>query len=359
MTNLRGVYLDVAGYGILLIDFGHNWLVLHDKGELYTILYSFHVPLFFFLSGIFFNPNQSLFQLIKQKTRTLLKPYFITLFLVGIVYLLFTGESALSYFGGVLYGNASTIIWDPLWFLTHLWVLFIFAWILLRVTKIDKRNIILKILLLLVLLGIGVTIKRWFWYTPVRFFDKSVFIDEKRLLYPGLPFSLDIIFLTSFYFLLGFFLREKLTRFKFHLPGFIAVSALFVLAHVFFDYVADINLRRYDHVIFSTLEALCGIYLVFSLACLLEKVNILSQALFYIGRGSLFILIFHAFVQDMSFQALNIAGNIIGLFNKPINAMLAFAAGIVIPLILREMLKRIRVSKRKLTAVRNICDMRK
>jgi fucose 4-O-acetylase-like acetyltransferase len=344
MTSLRSVCLDVAGYGILLVVFGHNWIVLHDKGELYIIIYSFHIPLFFFLSGIFFNPNQSLLLLIKQKTRTLLKPYFITLFLVGIVYLLFSRENVFSYFGGVLYGNASTIIWDPLWFLTHLWALFIFAWILLRVTKIDTRNIILKILLLLVLLAIGVTIKRWFWYTPVRFFDKPVFIDEKRLLYLGLPFSLDIIFLTSFYFLLGFFLREKLDRFKFHLPGFIVASALFILAHIFFDYVTDINLRRYDHVIFSTLEALCGIYLIFSLACLLEKANGLSQVLFYIGRGSLFILIFHAFVQDMALQALNIAGNIVGLFNKPFNAVLAFAAGIAIPLILREILKRIRVS---------------
>ncbi|MEO7862090.1 MAG: acyltransferase family protein [Nitrospirales bacterium] len=65
---LRNKTVDIAkGLGILLVVFGHNWIVLHEKGELFRVIFSFHVPLFFFLSGIFFKETTSLFSLIRSR----------------------------------------------------------------------------------------------------------------------------------------------------------------------------------------------------------------------------------------------------------------------------------------------------
>jgi fucose 4-O-acetylase-like acetyltransferase len=54
--NTRLQHTDIAkGIGILLVVFGHNSIVVDEKRELFNVMYSFHMPLFFFLSGLFFN----------------------------------------------------------------------------------------------------------------------------------------------------------------------------------------------------------------------------------------------------------------------------------------------------------------
>jgi fucose 4-O-acetylase-like acetyltransferase len=48
-------HIDVAkGIGIILVVLGHNWIIRTEKGELFRIIFSFHMPLFFFLSGVLF-----------------------------------------------------------------------------------------------------------------------------------------------------------------------------------------------------------------------------------------------------------------------------------------------------------------
>ena len=52
-------YIDIArGIGILLVVMGHNDFSLISP-FLFKLIYSFHMPLFFFMSGIFFKPHSS------------------------------------------------------------------------------------------------------------------------------------------------------------------------------------------------------------------------------------------------------------------------------------------------------------
>lgn len=51
----RNDNLDVLkGLGILLVVIGHSEYVLRGKGELFNLIYSVHMPLFFLISGVFF-----------------------------------------------------------------------------------------------------------------------------------------------------------------------------------------------------------------------------------------------------------------------------------------------------------------
>ncbi|RGZ89078.1 hypothetical protein DW966_13695 [Bacteroides stercoris] len=71
MLKQRDKNIDIAkGLGIFLVVWGHTsatpeWIS------------AFHMPLFFFLSGIFFRPNPNWCQFLKSKSRRLLVPYII------------------------------------------------------------------------------------------------------------------------------------------------------------------------------------------------------------------------------------------------------------------------------------------
>lgn len=48
--NKRNATIDVAkGLGILLVVLGHNALLDRERGEPFRVVFSFHMPLFFFL----------------------------------------------------------------------------------------------------------------------------------------------------------------------------------------------------------------------------------------------------------------------------------------------------------------------
>lgn len=67
-------YVDVAkGIGIICIILGHLGLASVNK-----VVFTFHVPIFFLITGYFTNSNRSTNDFIKNKVRTLIVPYFIT-----------------------------------------------------------------------------------------------------------------------------------------------------------------------------------------------------------------------------------------------------------------------------------------
>lgn len=72
MSKKRYGFIDAAkALGILFIVLGH---VLKD-GDFRRFIYSFHVPLFFFLSGLTYSTSKSRYDYIKRKFKTLLLPY--------------------------------------------------------------------------------------------------------------------------------------------------------------------------------------------------------------------------------------------------------------------------------------------
>ena len=71
-SKQRISWIDMAkGYGTILVIFAH----IH-YGLLRTWIYTFHMPLFFFLSGYVFKENYGFGEFLKKKVKTIVIPYF-------------------------------------------------------------------------------------------------------------------------------------------------------------------------------------------------------------------------------------------------------------------------------------------
>ncbi|MDZ1963948.1 acyltransferase family protein, partial [Klebsiella pneumoniae] len=80
---MRETWVDYAkGIGIILVVFGHANRGLYSSGiyispEIYhyldNVIYSFHMPLFFFLSGLFFVRESANKQVISSQADSLIK----------------------------------------------------------------------------------------------------------------------------------------------------------------------------------------------------------------------------------------------------------------------------------------------
>lgn len=136
-------YLDIAkGIGIILVVLGHVFM----QNPLVIWIYSFHIPLFFFLSGylFYFNKEKRLSRFLYKKTRTILIPYFVYAIVFYLYWLLAErhlreqSEDVLKPLIGIFYGIGKEP-WltfdDALWFLTCLFVVELAFFLLMRAVK--------------------------------------------------------------------------------------------------------------------------------------------------------------------------------------------------------------------------------
>lgn len=100
----RNVAVDVLkGLGIFTVVLGHYSI----PSWLYNFIFSFHMPLFFILSGYFYKPKDNL-HVVKQGWRKLLIPYLF----VGVVSILLSGVKGLGHdegLSGFLWGFEATL----------------------------------------------------------------------------------------------------------------------------------------------------------------------------------------------------------------------------------------------------------
>jgi polysaccharide biosynthesis protein PslL len=268
--------------------------------------------------------------LIIKKLDSYLKPYFVVLFLTGIYIMLSKNINLIKYFVMILYGGSSKSLprwWLPLWFLPHLFAVSLFSYLCYRYTNLGSKPVLFKATFLVIILTIGCLGIHIFWNTP---------LPGTHLTLPGLPFSMDLILVSSFYFLLGSFLKQYILNLNFNWFMFIFSILTFSFLHLQYDITMDLNLRRYDNIFISTIEALIGIYLVISISIILQRRLLFSKLLSYIGSASIFILIFHHFIQKKSFGTLNsLIGN-----QYIINAFFSFILAVLVPILFYELAKR-------------------
>jgi hypothetical protein len=193
--------------------------------------------------------------------------------------------SIINYLATIIYGSYTIPVpWSPLWFLPYLFAVSVFSWLFVNVTKLHSIKRIYQLFLMLALLTIGVSIRRVFWQLPISIYGLSIEL-------PGLPFSSDMVFIGAFFFLLGFLLKQEVINFKIQAKYFLLFLGLFCLCHYYFNYRIEIHQREYGNLIISTLEALCGIYIVLCLSSLISKYQGITKIFAYIG-GCIPVFIF-------------------------------------------------------------------
>src|SRR5262245_65632240 len=101
------------------------------------------MPLFFFLSGYFINPTVGFWDFVKKRFNSLLKPYLFTIFMIYFVSVSFEKMSfqmAIFRITKSLYGTGHYIDWVQLWFLPHLFVVSLYAYVFIMLVVRFKNR---------------------------------------------------------------------------------------------------------------------------------------------------------------------------------------------------------------------------
>ena len=284
---------------------------------------------------MFFRNNLSIDRFIVKKFDALLKPYFVTMSVVILIYSFkdfFPTEGALL---GSLYGNGQTLWgnWAPLWYLPHLWVVFIISFLVTKYSGYNALSNALKFGSLLLLLIIG-------GYSLDYFFTFEWVNANHKENITGLPFSADLLLVSVSYFLFGNLLVKEVINFR---PRFFLI-VIFLVGYIAIYYFTTakihINDRVFNDPLWAILGSAFGIYLALSLSYYLAKNKWAAKALMAAGYSSLFILIFHQLIQSELYNFLKFY-----IWKKPklIWGWIAFISGISVPILLREIVLRIKI----------------
>jgi fucose 4-O-acetylase-like acetyltransferase len=273
-------WLDIAkGIGIIFVIFAH---VITISPALLNYIYSFHMPLFFFISGYVFSDTKykTLKSFAKKKAQTLLIPYAafsIFSFLYWVLIQIRMGDDIkhpdiLRAFTGIFYSDSNYYSMDynpALWFLTCLFcteIIFFF------IKKIEKKYYLAIILFLFSILGYLYSI-----YSPP-------FI---------LPWGIDTAFNAVVFYGTGY-LFKTINKEDYLLERFSKIPAvlLFIPLNYFLSQInQDINmaLNILNNYFLFYSGAFLGIFSWISISYLVKSSRFLS----YVGKNSLIVFGLH------------------------------------------------------------------
>lgn len=140
MNTTRDITFDIMkGIGILLVIIGH---LAHGYGPLIPIIYTFHMPLFFIVSGYFYKQKNPA-ELFKRDIKLLVIPYLLVsllLIIYGVVISIIKQEpdSFYYWFSALLYAGTPLGSIGPLWFLLAMfWCRQIYNFLNVNIVKIE------------------------------------------------------------------------------------------------------------------------------------------------------------------------------------------------------------------------------
>lgn len=277
MPNLtkRNESIDfLKGIAIFLVVLAHCWIL--DR-EIFYIIYSFHMPLFFCISGYLFSNRRPFKEFFVTKVKTLIVPYilfFIASFIVSVT-ILNREVTIIDGFKYMLLGGKHCAIvcnW-PLWYLQ---LFFIASCLFYFITKI--KYFLFRIIIMVILFSVSL---------PIQQFCNRIFQDEL------VPFAFNALCPALFFMLVAFEFRRIKDKIvpalkSNHSYAIVSVVSfgLFVLGVVLAAGNSDeiIRLKSYTFMIYSLL--------------ILQFVVLISQkcsnkCISYVGRKSLLILGVH------------------------------------------------------------------
>lgn len=281
-------WIDILkGIGIIMVVIGHS---CPPDGLLAKIIFSFHMPLFFFVSGYLFNYwkyKSNFDEFIMNNIRRLIIPSIITLLIVWLYSYIFLQNlfpnhlidsfwmlmiNFCIFVGYPIDGQSFASPVGPMWFLACL-----FFSRLIFYKALSIKNTTSLFLFVLVLTYIG-----------VKMGGAHVF-----------PWSIDIAFVST-YFMLAGWLSRKYNLFSVIKPWMlVGVSVLWI-----YDITQggiSMNNREYLFPLISLNGAIAGTVFWGTICVYLDKleernnffINKFINLLSYCGKNSLIILIFH------------------------------------------------------------------
>lgn len=280
----RIAYIDVMrGIGILFVMLGHS-IVIMDNPINRTIL-SFHMPLFFFISGILFFgktfDNISFCKYIKKKFQVLIIPQI----LQGIILVSYRFfQSAMH-----LVVDGETIIWSNIfnldffgWFLIVLFLMDIIMFFELKIFKNINIQIVITIISLVMFFG--------FSYI-------NMLVGENTLeIIVFLLRTVEQLFVALFFGHLGMFskkLIDKYLKYK-KIQGVSLLVFCLVAIFSYYNQPIGMYLNEYGNKVMFLGTAILGIFATLDLSCVLEN----SKKIAWFGENSIIIYVTHFQILD-------------------------------------------------------------
>ena len=276
----RKRYIDILrGIGIIFVVYGHIIHIWPDRSYIWT----FHMPLFFFISGLLYSPNkyESFIAYSKQKVKTLLIPYLFLYFISLIIYsfslLFLNGELAiadvLKQFYLMFYGNM-TSAGGALWFLPCLFTTEIIFYVISKSFSNKVNQLISSFILAII----------------------GVLLYKYKLL--DLPFGLNITLLIMPFYCIGFLSNNVVTTLlKSNIYIKLTVIILcIVLQYILFDYSGlDLAMNYLKNEYIYIPMALSGIILYLTISLILKQNTILE----WLGKNTIVIFTFHGIIYKI------------------------------------------------------------
>ena len=282
MLSRRVSWIDICrGIAIIFVLYGH---IFSNDRQRYLI-YSFHMPLFFFISGLVFKPTlgKSMLSVTFKYIKQLIIPYYLFAILTYVFAFVSQTAGDLSLSGiayqvfGVLYGNGNNGMLGynvVLWFLPCLFITKLTFAAITR--KVSGNKLLLLVLSLSAVIGALI----------------SFFMPWLKL-----PFGFESA-LTALVFFGGGYLsmqnKKRISIFMNQKKLLILTVTLFTvliatLNYRISGYQTDLRINHLGNVVLFYLAAFGGIAAVTALSQLITR-NIILQ---YIGKHSLVVFAWH------------------------------------------------------------------
>jgi fucose 4-O-acetylase-like acetyltransferase len=329
--NDRILWIDFAKVaGIWLVALGH----MPIDAYLLIIIYSFHIPLFFFLSG-YLEKDKKIWESLIIGVKTLIIPYVILYalnYLWSFPYFLLRNPEFVKEVTiynvliepllGMLFGEGrnttiSSMINPVLWFLIGLFLVKMIHAVLRRITK----NLVVYALGAFIILGIAYVLKR-------QNIDLLFSVDSALMAFP--------------FFSIGYLLKQKHllewlgdTQTKFLLRNIVLVVAGFTLLAIVapFNGQTDVNSFNYGkNIVLYYIFACIGILSVLLLSSLYKHLN---KVITILAGGTIVIMAFHRNIFGLLYRIFGVDTDG-SLINPATGGLLALANILlfVIPLII-------------------------
>lgn len=290
-------YIDIArGIAIICIILGH----LGNSG-INRVVFTFHVPVFFLITGYFLNRNDSHGVFIKKRARSLLVPYAVA---SGAVILLCTlkalfvpgtnvWKEAGTWIYAAVYGAGDTY-WEPFYIpaIGAIWFLLATFWGVILLHRLLKLKAGIRLVIILAVFAAGVLSAPYIW----------------------LPFSLQAGGCALLFMYFGHCIRQYRDAVKAPPKEVTAVGIIFAFA-VWISFIWNFQSFWLVHCdlgrgVIDIFGSLCAVFCLMFLSKILGRyTGKFGSGLAYLGRFSILVLCVHevelyAFPWDSIMQRL-------------------------------------------------------
>ena len=274
------VYDIAKGIGIICIVLGHLLHIIPREDPMYMFIYNFHVPLFILVSGCVMKVEGISFREYVSKRFTGIVIPYVVASIFAILHLAVPQGGYWIHFDSILIGTAQGggLSYNvALWYCTMIFVACVWFYLIATLAdKTKKKEIILPVLVLV-----------------------SAVIGYLLVVYEiRLPWNVETALIAQIFLYAGYKIKGLIKN-TYEKKTYLYIAIAFVVLSIIYMFtfwrngLVDMNNGVYYNVPLYLLNAGVGIALVFLVSILIRRIPGVWHVLAYLGRNSLYIMLFH------------------------------------------------------------------